>query len=51
MGSSFVGDYPFAHLDIAGSAWTDKPTKAYESPGGTGMGVRLVSEFLRSYTQ
>jgi leucyl aminopeptidase len=49
--AAFVGDFPFAHLDIAGSAWADKPTKPYESPGGTGMGVRLVTEFLREYTR
>ncbi|MCL4857840.1 MAG: leucyl aminopeptidase [Caldilineaceae bacterium] len=45
--TAFVGDYPFAHLDIAGTAWVDKPGKPYETQGGTGVGVRLLIEFLR----
>jgi leucyl aminopeptidase len=44
----FAGDYPFVHLDIAGTAWLDKPTKPYEYRGGTGSGVRMVVEYLRS---
>jgi leucyl aminopeptidase len=47
--SAFVGDVKFAHLDIAGTGWLDAPTKAYQSKGGTGAGVRLVTEFLRTY--
>lgn len=47
--AAFVGDYPFAHLDIAGTAWVDKPAKPYHSHGGTGVGVRLLAEFLREY--
>jgi len=49
--TNFVGDYPFVHLDIAGTAYADKPAKPYDSPGGTGVGVRLLTEFLRQYTQ
>ncbi len=48
--SAFAGDFPFAHLDIAGTAWLDAPKKPYHSKGGTGSGVRLVTEFLRSYS-
>ncbi len=48
--SAFVGDYPFVHLDIAGTAWLDAPTKPYQSKGGTGAGVRLVVEYLRTLT-
>lgn len=47
--ATFTSDYPFAHLDIAGTAWVDKPGKPYETWGGTGVGVRLLAEFLRSY--
>jgi leucyl aminopeptidase len=47
--SAFVGDHKFAHLDIAGTAWLDAPTTAYQSKGGTGAGVRLVVEYLRTY--
>jgi leucyl aminopeptidase len=49
--AAFVGDYPFVHLDIAGTAYAEKAAKPYDSPGGTGVGVRLLSEFLRNYTQ
>jgi leucyl aminopeptidase len=47
--AAFTGDYPFVHLDIAGTAWVDRPVKPYESHGGTGVGVRLLTEFLREY--
>ncbi|MBR9700478.1 leucyl aminopeptidase [Candidatus Woesearchaeota archaeon] len=46
----FVGDTPWVHLDIAGVAWAD-PRSVYftrKGDGGTGFGVRLVTEFLRS---
>jgi len=49
--AAFVGDYPFAHLDVAGTAWVDRPAKPYDAQGGTGVGVRLLTEFLREYTK
>ena len=41
----FVDGFPWAHLDIAGSAWTDsdRPDLA---KGPTGTGVRLFAEFV-----
>ena len=45
--AAFVGDYPFVHLDIAGTAWADKPAKSYHSHGGTGVGVRLLVEYAK----
>lgn len=47
--SRFVGDVPWVHLDIAGTAWTQNNTgnKPYLPPGATGYGVRLLYEFLR----
>jgi leucyl aminopeptidase len=42
----FVGDYPWAHLDIAGMMDTDK-TEGYEVKGGRGFGVRLIVQWLR----
>lgn len=43
--SRFVDDIPWAHLDIAGTAWNMKGTDI--SPmGGTGAGVRLVVDYL-----
>jgi len=43
----FVDGFPWAHLDIAGTAYTerDEPTRV---KGPTGMGVRLFSEFVLS---
>ncbi|MFC2053204.1 leucyl aminopeptidase [Chloroflexota bacterium] len=41
-------NYPWAHLDIAGMALTDKESD-YIPSGGTGFGVRLLVDFLRNY--
>ena len=41
-------DYPWAHLDIAGTAWATKP-KSYQTKGATGVGVRLLIEMLRKW--
>jgi leucyl aminopeptidase len=41
----FVDGFPWAHLDIAGTAWTDKDQPAM-AKGPTGVGVRLFSEFI-----
>ncbi|HEX9440408.1 MAG TPA: leucyl aminopeptidase, partial [Roseiflexaceae bacterium] len=46
--SNFVGDYPWVHMDIAGTAWVDKPT-AYAPKGATGIGVRLLVQALRDW--
>ena len=43
----FVGKTAWAHLDIAGTAFVKEPKK-YESPMGTGYGVRLLANFLES---
>lgn len=47
--SRFVGDIPWVHLDIAGTAWTQKNNsqRAYLPAGATGFGVRLLYEFLK----
>ncbi len=47
--AAFVGDKKYAHLDIAGTGWVDAPSKPYLSKGGTGSGVRMVTEYLRNY--
>lgn len=44
----FVGERPWAHLDIAGTAYGAKP-KGGLSAGGYGLGVRLVLEYLSEY--
>ncbi len=43
--AAFVGDTPWVHLDIAGTAWTAK-TSPYQPRGATGVGVRLLLELL-----
>jgi leucyl aminopeptidase len=45
--SNFVGSTPWAHLDIAGSAWD--LGRAYVGKGASGYGVRLLVELARSY--
>ena len=44
----FVGDVPWAHLDIAGVAWDTG--KEYAAKGGTGYGVRLLVELARDHS-
>ncbi|MDY6937958.1 MAG: leucyl aminopeptidase [Cyanobacteriota bacterium] len=41
----FVKETPWAHLDIAGSVWTDKD-KGYNSAGATGFGVRTLVNWV-----
>lgn len=45
----FVGDIPWVHLDIAGTAWTMKTTP-YAPRGATGVGVRLLTHLLMNWT-
>jgi leucyl aminopeptidase len=42
---AFVKDTPWAHLDIAGTAWSTKGSP-YIPRGPSGMGVRLLLDFL-----
>ena len=39
----FVDGRPWAHLDIAGTAWADE-TKPYQPKGATGVAVRTLAE-------
>jgi leucyl aminopeptidase len=39
----FTGDLPWAHMDIAGTAWAEEP-KPYQPKGATGAGVRTLVE-------
>ena len=39
---------PYVHIDIAGPAWLDAPEN-YKGQGGTGVGVRLIYNFLKNY--
>ncbi len=44
----FVGKTPWAHLDIAGTAW-DFTEKTYIPKGPSGFGVRILIEFVRRW--
>lgn len=41
----FAGSVPWAHLDIAGTAWTDKE-KPHMAKGATGFGVKTLVEYV-----
>lgn len=41
--SEFVGETPWVHLDIAGTAWQCAAT-GYPGPGGSGYGVKMLGE-------
>lgn len=46
----FAEDTPWAHLDIAGTAWGD-PATPYRSKGPTGVAVRTLVEFIERSAQ
>jgi len=45
----FAGGLPWAHLDIAGTAWADE-TKSYQAKGATGAMIRTLIEVARAGT-
>lgn len=51
-GAAFLGKFAekfkWAHLDIAGTAWTDRDNP-YIPKGATGVGVRLLVQLLRDW--
>jgi leucyl aminopeptidase len=46
---AFAGETPWIHLDIAGQAWIDD-AKAWISKGPSGVAVRSITEWVRSYS-
>jgi len=48
--ANFVGDTPWVHLDIAGTAWSTKASP-YLKKGATGVGVRLLIELLQGWKE
>ncbi|MGF0117111.1 leucyl aminopeptidase [Promicromonospora sp. Marseille-Q5078] len=46
--SEFVGDTPWAHLDIAGPSYNEGSSFGYTPAGGTGVGVRTLLAFLEA---
>jgi leucyl aminopeptidase len=50
--SKFVGNCPWVHLDITGTAYTQEGSieKTYIPKGATGVGVRLLIQLLRNWS-
>jgi leucyl aminopeptidase len=53
-GAAFIGTFVrettnWAHLDIAGIAYSDKATPTKSSPGSRAFGVRLLDAFVREH--
>ena len=48
--SEFAEEMPWAHLDIAGVASSEKDLP-YQPKGATGFGVRLLTQLLRNWEQ
>ncbi len=46
--AEFSEDYPWVHLDIAGTAWSSR-TRPYIPKGGVGIGVRLLTHLARHW--
>lgn len=44
----FVGDVPWAHLDIAGPSYIERETRPDQPYGATGFGVRLLVKYLEN---
>ncbi len=44
----FVGDTPWIHLDIAGTAWQDDQ-KPWSAKGPTGVALRSITEWVRTF--
>jgi len=44
----FAEDYKWAHLDIAGTAWSDRDS-SYKTKGATGAGVRILTELGENF--
>ena len=46
---NFVGDTPWVHLDIAGTAWNVKYVDYQPANGATGVGVRLLIDLIQAW--
>ena len=47
----FVGDTPWCHLDIAGTAWGPKEPSYQPKVGATGVAVRLIYDLIEKKVQ
>ena len=44
----FVGDVPWAHIDIAGTAWSEAD-RGWMTAGCTGFGARLLAQLALDF--
>jgi len=44
----FSENLPWIHLDIAGTAWVDKPVFEHQAAGATGAGVTTLYDLLNT---
>ena len=44
----FTNDVPWAHLDIAGVAWQNKPLSPLAPKGAVGWGVRMLNDWIKT---
>lgn len=47
--SNFAGDAPWAHIDIAGTAYSYRPKGYFTQVGSNGFGVRLLANLLEDW--
>jgi len=47
----FVGDTPWAHLDIAGVTWDGKNGGMVSAGGATGWGIKLLNQWTQHYEE
>jgi leucyl aminopeptidase len=45
----FINDLPWAHIDLGGPTFAEKPLSAYSQYGATGTCVRTMLELIRKY--
>ena len=46
----FTGKTPFAHIDVAGTAFISRSNSYYSQEGATGFGVRAIIQLLKTIT-
>ena len=45
--ANFTNDVPWAHLDIAGVAWSEGSNNYRNTKGATAFGIKLLNQFIR----
>lgn len=48
---AFAESVPWVHMDIAGTAWVDRPRREYQCAGATGAGVATLYQLCAGMAQ